>query len=233
MPTPQHSHLAPFEIWYDHSEEFHRLKSEIFSQGIYYFESDNPQPRIIDAGAHLGLATLYFKKLFPAAQITAIEPNPKVLPLLEQNIWQNRLENVTVEPVALAAESGFTNFYLDQTKEKWYSTAGFIKGAWTEQQRSEIITVPTQTLDHYLTEPVDFLKMDIEGAEQQVLQASQLLHQVKHMILEFHTHPTQSLSKLLEWLRYQDFQIQLWKDGKPVTEQKAKGLLYIEASQQK
>jgi FkbM family methyltransferase len=225
--------VSPFEIWYQQSEEFHRLKSEVFAQGAYYFESNNPQPRILDGGAHLGLSTLYFKKLFSGAQITAIEPNPAVLPLLEKNIWENQLQDVKVEAVALADTAGFANFYLDSSTDQWYSTAGFHAGAWNGEQRSRVITVPTQKLDHYLAEPIDFLKLDIEGAEQKVLQASQLIHKVKHMMVEFHPHSTQSLPELLEWLRRHDFKLQLWKDGRSIPEQKAKGLLYIEAWQEK
>src|SRR5258708_6810336 len=117
----QSSKLAPFTIFYDHGEEYHRLKNEIFTQGVYYFETNSARPSIIDAGAHIGLATLYFKKMYPGAHVTAIEPNPRTFPLLEKNVFENQLNDVTTHQVALASESGIAEFFLDRTDEHWWS----------------------------------------------------------------------------------------------------------------
>ena len=76
--------LNQYIVHYTTSQEYHELKREIFSQGIYYFEADNDAPVIIDAGAHIGLATLYFKSLYPDARITAIEPYPRSFELLNK-----------------------------------------------------------------------------------------------------------------------------------------------------
>ncbi len=71
--------------------------------------------------------------------------------------------------------------------------------------------------------------MDIEGTEQKVLFASQNnLPLIKQMIIEFHTHHTQSLKKLLELLQ-KTHAVVLYKNGKPIKLQKAKGLIIIEA----
>jgi FkbM family methyltransferase len=230
----QSTKLAPFTVFFDNSEEYHHLKNEIFTQGAYYFETDNARPRIIDAGAHIGLSTLYFKKLFPGAQVTAIEPNPAVIPFLEKNIWENNLTDVEVVTAALADEAGQMEFFSDASDEQWLSTASFHNGAWTETQTSQKILVPTLPLTDFLDQPVDFLKMDIEGAEQRVLvSAGNQLTQVQHMMVEFHPLPEQSLSKLCKHLTDLHFKVRLWKDQNEVTEKQAHGLVYIEAWQKK
>ncbi|HEX4602645.1 MAG TPA: hypothetical protein VH724_01505, partial [Candidatus Angelobacter sp.] len=52
------------------------LYSEIFARESYWFTSNKPNPVILDCGANIGMATLYFKWLYPLAQITAFEPDP-------------------------------------------------------------------------------------------------------------------------------------------------------------
>src|SRR5258708_710719 len=177
------SKLSPFTVFYENGPEYHQLKNEIFTQDAYFFETANPQPRIIDAGAHIGLATLYFKKLYPNARITAIEPNPHTFALLEKNIFENGLTDIETQNIALAGTNGTAEFFMDSTDEKWLSTASFTQGAWTRTQTSTSFQVPTAPLSQFLdasTEPTDFLKMDIEGTEQEVLMDSaKSLHLIK------------------------------------------------------
>lgn len=226
MPSTK---LQQFTVHFDNSEEFHRLKTEIFTHDQYYFETDSPTPRIIDAGAHIGLATLYFKKIYPNADITAIEPNPSNLKLLEKNIWENGLEKVDVAPIALSTHAGQQAFYQDISPERWFSTSGFIPGAWNQNQKSEELTVLTQPLSVFLTQPIDFLKMDIEGAEQDVLESSRdHLHLVKQLMIEFHPNPAQDLPDLVKFLQDLGFTVSVWKDGQEVKPKHARGLVMIE-----
>ena len=198
MPS---SRLQKYTIFYDNSEEYHNLKREVFTSDLYYFETDNPTPFIIDAGAHIGLSTLYFKQLFPAAKIISIEPNPRSFKLLERNIFENQLENITTVQAALSDILGSAHFFMDETDQQWHSTAGLHKGSWAGTQDSAQIRVQTHTLSEFITQPVDFLKLDIEGVEQLVLnQAKDSLSLIKEMHIEYHSHPTQNLQKLLDLL---------------------------------
>lgn len=221
------SKIDTFTVFHANSEEYHQLKQEIFTKDTYYFESDSPTPRIIDAGAHIGLATLYFKKLYPEAVITAIEPNPISFSLLEQNIFENQLSSIDTHQCALGESQGETTYYRDKTKNQWHSTGGFIEGAWTNQQESESLPVTTHALAEFITEPIDFLKMDIEGAEQATLAAAgDSLKMVKELIVEFHPHRNQSLEDMLRVLD-QYFSTSLYKDGKEVGFTKARGLIHL------
>jgi FkbM family methyltransferase len=228
----QQTQLPPFVLSYRNREEFFRIRKEIFSQHSYYFETENPRPKIIDAGAHIGLATLYFKKLFPGARITAIEPLPQNLEVLEENIWQNGLKDIEVIPAALWPYPGEIPFHFDETDEEWLSTASTLAKAWNQEQDTTSVSVRTTALSNLLYEPVDFLKMDIEGAEQVVLEeAEDQLHWIKEMVVEFHPVAHQSLSHLVPFLEGRGFHITLWKDGVEVKLNRARGLLYVHAKQ--
>lgn len=229
----QTARVHNFTVHYQTSDEFHHLKREVFTHDSYYFETDNPTPVIIDAGAHIGLSTLYFKYLYPNAKIIAIEPNPETFALLEQNIFENQLDDVTTINAALWETATTLPFYRDKTKNRWHSTAGFLPGAWTGDQESAEIQVPTMPLTELIQQPIDFLKMDIEGAETTVLKAAEsALPLIKHCMIEFHPHERQDQKKLLELLE-QHFQLSFFKNGKQVPRSKLRGLFTIEGVQRK
>lgn len=227
------SRLQNYIIYYNNSDEYHRIKKEVFTTDTYYFETENPTPFIIDAGAHIGLATLYFKQLFRGAQVIAIEPNPNNFELLETNLFENQIDGVTAIQAALSNQSGKETLHSDATDEQWYSTSSFHPGAWSGIQATTEIIVPTHTLSEFVTKPVDFLKMDIEGAEQKVLvEARDVLHLIKEMHLEFHSHPSQSLPKLIELLE-KTHKVEFFKGTKTVPLRKATGLVHIRAINRK
>lgn len=232
LSTMQNSRLQNYTIYYNNSEEYHTLKREVFTADCYYFETENPTPYIIDAGAHIGLSTLYFKQLFPGSEILAIEPNPGSFQLLEKNIFENQITGVTTIQAALSEQTGQEQLFLDETNEQWHSTASFHKGSWVGSQKTTSITVSTHTLSEFVTKPVDFLKLDIEGSEQKVLfEAKNSLHLIKEMHIEFHTHATQSLKKLLDLLE-QTHKVELYKNTTPILKEKihkTSGLIQIRA----
>lgn len=230
----QSTKLAPFTVWFNQSEEFHSIKREVFSQGAYYVELESAQPLIIDAGAHIGLATLYFKKMYPNAKIWSIEPLIENFKLLEKNVQENQLSDIVLIQAALTKSGAETTLYLDSTPLHWWSTAGKEPHGWNHQQTTTSRQVPATQLSQLLREigqPIDLLKLDIEGSEQEVLvEAQPQLKNVHQMMIEYHPTETQSLSKILTFLENNSFSCDLWKDGKSVLADRAKGLLLIQAT---
>lgn len=197
-----------YQISYLNLEEVNDLKREIFTHQIYYFETDSSTPIIIDAGAHIGLATLYFKHLYPHARLLAFEPNPTNFALLSKNIAQNHLENVTLIPKALGKHENNATFYVDRTPFQWLSTSSLIENAWDGSQKTTSLTVQTTRLDQYLLDfpQINLLKLDIEGAESTVIfSLHQQLDKVQHLIFEFHPTKSQNLTELLSFLTKKGF----------------------------
>lgn len=179
-----------FTVAYMQEEEFADLKKEIFGAQIYYFATQQSQPIIIDAGAHLGLASLYFKWLYPRAAIIAFEPNPQLAKLYRLNMMENNLSSVTLHEAALGKTAGQKSFWIDDTSWQWQSVGSFYQGAWNgEQKKQREISVQVVRLNDYLGSlpRVDLLKLDIEGAEAGVLLSlKKEFFKVKNLIFEWH-----------------------------------------------
>lgn len=224
------SKLQKFVVFYNNSQEYHLLKKEIFTQDLYHFETSAAQPIIIDAGAHIGISTLYFKQLYPGAKIIAIEPNPQSFKLLERNIFENQLDDITTIQAALSDHSGEITLYLDETAEEWHSVASIHYGSWVGTQKSKEIVVQAFSLSEFVNQPIDFLKMDIEAAEQNVLMSSpESMPLIKQMIIEFHSHKSQSLQMMVDFLE-RTHRVRLYQGTKEVPSiKKARGLVMIVA----
>src|SRR5690606_5512850 len=78
--------LEGIEIIIPDLASFRFMHKEIFEQEIYKFKTSTPEPYIIDGGANIGLATIYFKKLYPFSRIVSFEPDLKIFETLKQNI---------------------------------------------------------------------------------------------------------------------------------------------------
>ncbi len=195
MPVTSFRNLT---IHYNDADELKTLLDEIWRKRTYYVDLPTNTPLIIDAGAHIGLTTLYLNSLYPHAEFICIEPNPQNLALLSRNLEENGVANVTIIPKALAIRIGKVDLF---TNSKWTVFSSLKKGGWTGEEKGETVTVETTLLSELLTRPVDFLKMDIEGEETAVIrQAQNQLHFVDHMIIEFHKtkdHPEDLMLKLL------------------------------------
>ena len=68
--------------------------SELFKAETYKFEAKRKNPLIIDCGANLGMSVIYFKKLYPDAEIIAFEADDYIFKFLKKNIISFGYENV-------------------------------------------------------------------------------------------------------------------------------------------
>jgi len=160
------------------------LYREIFVNEEYLFPCDIETPVIFDCGANIGMATLFFKWLFPRSRITAFEPDPTTFRVLRRNVDENRLSDVAVHNVALWSENGVVPFFVpeDQLGSLMMSTN-------RSRKQGKQIMVPSRKLSDYIDGPIDLLKLDIEGAEHEVvcdLVQSGKLEQVQHLVVEYH-----------------------------------------------
>ena len=154
---------------------------EIFGEKVYKFISQKPDPFIIDAGANIGLSVIYFKRLYPQARIVAFEPDPQIYELLRQNVTAFNFETIDLRNAAA---------WVADTELEFFSE-GSLAGS-TEidfSNKNEKYIVKAEHLKKWLSkEKVDFLKIDIEGAENSVLfDLADELPNVQHLFLEYHS----------------------------------------------
>jgi FkbM family methyltransferase len=215
------TNLLNFHVHYLDEESFRCALREIFVHCDYLFEVSNDAPVILDCGANIGLAALYFKRLYPKARISCFEPDPTTAAILQKNIQQNNLSDVTTHNLMLSNENGERSFYVAT------NVPGSLRMSNSPDRLSEHseIRVKTGKLSDYVDGPIDLLKMDIEGAESEVITdliSSGKISQIKQMVIEYH-HKIEGqasrMSKFLALLEEEGFEYQLSGHCRPVTKQ--------------
>lgn len=176
---------------------------EIFVDNIYKFKSANPDPKILDLGANVGLSILFFKKLYPDSEITGLEPDPNIFKCLKKNVHGNGFEDVELINKAVWTKDTVLNFRAD----------GADGGRVVDNENENIVEIEAIDIRKLLNEnEFDFLKMDIEGAEKDVFPAcKEYLSNFKHIFIEYHSviGETQNLSEILNILNTQGFRVHI------------------------
>ena len=136
---------------------------DLFVRQHLAFKASGTAPRILDCGANIGLATLYFKSLYPGARITSYEADPDICEMLRENLRNNGASDVEVIPAAVWTADGDVSFYCEGADSG--TIEQFASGVQGTMQH-----VPSIRLrDVLLQENIDLLKLDIESAEVAVL----------------------------------------------------------------
>ena len=176
----------PFYVRVPSSDESAYKKVFIYSECNLNVKT--PPKTIVDAGANIGLVSIYYANKFPEAKIVAIEPEESNFDILERNtapyknihliqgaLWH---ENTDIDLVDPGLDKwGFMTFDSDDydTEKKFCHS---VKG----------ITMDRIMEIHNL-DSIDILKMDIEGAEREVFQdPSSWIRKVDALIVELHEH---------------------------------------------
>jgi len=157
---------------------------QVFLENEYQSPFELTPRVIIDAGANVGMATLFFAHRYPEARIVALEPEPMNFQMLSRNCRD--LPNVTLIKAALWSQTSDLTLHNKGT------------GAWrvyVTDEHSEFdgaavvsgITIP-EILRCIKCDRVDLLKLDIEGSERQLFSkgAGEWLDQVHHIVIELH-----------------------------------------------
>jgi len=154
---------------------------DIFVHETLQFQTAARAPRILDCGANIGLASLYFKRRYPNARVIAYEADPALFAMLDANLAANGAADVERVNAAVWTSSGPIRFRCEGADSGMVeSLPGAIAGA----SRS----VPGMRLRDLLeAEPCDLLKLDIEGAEDAVLHdCAPALHRVNAIVMDLH-----------------------------------------------
>jgi len=178
--------------------------NEIFINEIYKFRTDeNSQEKlIIDCGANIGLSALYFSEKYPNHEIICFEPDPIIFEILEQNLSTRKNNGIVLKNKAIWISEDDLTFFRD----------GAMAGSFFESLNRSKIKVQSEKLSKYLNRKVDLLKIDIEGAEVEVLKANELLlENVNNIFVEYHSYigREQQLDIILKVLTKSGFRYQI------------------------
>lgn len=166
-----------------------------------------PRDVVVDIGANVGAFTIYAAKECCEGKIVAVEPIAENFEVLCENIQLNNLRNVTVKQAALDSTSGTRKFFVNKS-----TTSSFFWGTPNGTSRSVLTVTLRQLLDEAGIEKVDFLKMDCEGAEFDILMNldEEMLSKIKRVALEFHDLSREKSGKELKpYLEKKGFTVEL------------------------
>lgn len=189
------SNLFGHKIYRTNKFWFAQCVIELFVDQVYWFKTERKDPIIIDCGSNIGLSIIFFKRLYPESYILAFEADENISNISRKNIAEFNLTNVDIINSAVWISDGEMTFLSDNS----------LGGRLDDSNLSDKNKIKTIRLKSYLDQydKIDFLKIDIEGAEYEVIMdCSDSLNNVSNLFIEYHSFSkdTQHLNEILDVL---------------------------------
>lgn len=170
------------------SDDAWSLFREIFVERCYTrpeFYTPKPSDTVIDCGANVGFFALYLESVAPGIRVHCFEPSTSNRSRLSINISENLLENlITVHPVAVMDREGVLE--LTQAPQAG-STSAFDASLNGSKESVRSISLD-QAIAMTGAQKIDLLKIDVEGAEIEILEgaSAECWQKIQRVVLEYH-----------------------------------------------
>ena len=172
---------------------------QIFQQELYGTSFDSEEPVILDCGAHVGMAALYFKSVYPKSKVTSFEADPVLAEMAQLNTTAFGFDDVDVQTAAVWTHGDGVSFDM----------SGDDAGHVTESATGKL--TPSVDLRGLIDgRAIDLIKLDVEGAEFQIIEhCADALGSVKRMVIEVHhlVGPAPKLGPLISTLESSGFRV--------------------------
>ncbi len=178
--TPRRVSVAGHEMWLDpvdslglaRARDYEPLETAIVRSEV------KPGARVLDLGANIGYFSLLLARCVgPQGSVIAVEPDPDNAMILRRNVEANGYRNVKVLEKAASDAAGTTRLYRQLRSGAHHSLAEQAPG-------DAYIEIGTVRLDDVVTGPIDFMKIDVEGAEMLAMAgAERLMAQSPDLVL--------------------------------------------------
>jgi len=156
----------------------------IIENAEYDFVAEKEPKTIIDAGANIGLASVFFANKYPNAKIVAIEPEEFNFEILEKNTkpYSN------IHTVKAALWNSICELDLFGGYDDWGFRLEMDKKESRMQKRHLTKTITIEKIiEDFDIDKIDILKIDIEGSEKEVFNSSSAwIDKVNSIIVELH-----------------------------------------------
>jgi FkbM family methyltransferase len=162
---------------------------------------------VVDIGANIGMFSLYAAKVCGASRVVSFEPFPDNYSMLCKNVEENQLCNVTCVNQAVAGNRGLRSLKLDPID------CGSHSLVWDSSERTVEVECCTlgDIFQRFSLTQIDYLKMDCEGAEYEILEnATSRLQQISRISMETHTTVDRKAEDLEKLLCAYGFEVRLF-----------------------
>jgi FkbM family methyltransferase len=176
-----------------------------------YDVQDNKLPKVIvDAGANIGCASIWFANKYPNAKVIAIEAQAENFKLLKENVFPYK--NIIPIYAALWSKDDIS---LSIELEYGKGFDGFTVHESNDNTSVKTITIRKIMRDFNL-EHIDILKIDIEGAEKEVFEESkEWVYKIGTILVELHDRKKSGCSRAF-YAATNDIQFNEWNQGELV-----------------
>lgn len=182
------------------------IVSTVFEPDVRSAFQPKPNETVVDVGAHIGLYTLIAARMLGnIGKVISIEPDESSLAVLRKNIAINHLNNTIVLPIALGYINGWKNFYYGvmPSGSTFYPTRERALYKVRKTKKIDVVTMDA-LLEKLGIGDVDWMKINVEGADLDVLQgAESSIQNSKNLKIIIRV----SRSETLEYLQKKGFQI--------------------------
>ncbi len=188
---------------------------------------------IVDAGANIGMAALYFSIVYPRARIYCIEPDIANFKLLQKNVSPEQGRIILLEAalydrdgeIGLVKEQWAYNSKIDEDGDhggRGDRAGGSDRGDRLADRRVVVPAVTMDTiLDRFQLDRIDLLKIDIEGAEDKLFGGpTAWLEKVNTILIE--VHRVEAIGPIRKRLEGNGFRWELW-EGRKAWDRSMKG----------
>jgi FkbM family methyltransferase len=186
--------------------------------GIIEYFTPKQGDIVVDIGAHMGRYTIISsKRVGTNGKVVAIEAHPGNFEMLNRNIKLNQLTNVIPLNYAVYSKETKIKLYVPG-EESGYTVYNTIMSNRTGNE-DKFVEVNANTLDYLLQlnqireEEVNWIKIDVEGAEFEVLKgAANVLSKSKDIALLIEVHGPDNYRPVVEFLNLYNFKIEFEKN---------------------
>ena len=192
--------------------DFHMI-DEIWAYRKYDYFGYRVAPGdvVVDVGANIGTFSLYAATVCGASRVLSFEPFPDNYSILRKNVDENHLRNVTYVNQAVAGERGLRTLRLDPLDCGSHS---LVMGSFGRTVDVECCALD-DVFKRFSLSKIDYLKMDCEGAEYEILEnATSRLPQISRISMETHTTADRKAEDLERLLREYGFEVRLLGDSR-------------------
>lgn len=169
--------------------------AEVLLRGEYAFDLPFSPRTIVDAGANIGMASIYFAHRYPEAKIIAIEPEASNFAVLARNVQPYP----TIKPIHAAVwnQDGQVNVGNPDPETGASGKWSFVTRRRGDGDTIRAVTIPT-LMREFGVQVIDLAKIDIEGSEQEIFEDTQWLTGLRCMMIELHERFRPGCSKGVE-----------------------------------
>jgi len=173
-------------------------------------------PTIVDCGANYGNHTIYYVKFMNAKKVYVFEPIKKIYDVMLEVLNINKIDNVDVYNMGVSAKHEEIQL-VSMIPENKGSFAFWYKGEEIEKKPYEMgfkkhidanhLIAHSVPLDDMINEKIDFIKIDVEGMEMEVLKgAKRLINEYSPLILiEVWGRNKTNKQKLKKWMEKNNY----------------------------